>query len=332
MKSLLLNLSFIACLFFVAWFVNQALHHTHPPVLSGPPRLYSNQTRDDLRLYFTKSIDSAKKSVVFSIYTMTDPAIIAALKRKAREGVPVTVITDADTAAGLKEKLGPQIKIELRFLKGIMHRKILSVDGTEVWIGSANMTTESLRMHGNLVIGLADPQMAHYIEENIFIPKEPYKQFKYQTQEIEISFQPEDRPGMERIERAIRSAKKSVKVAMFTWTNKDLAQAVIDVRKRGISVEVVMDRQQANGASGKIADLLLKRDIPVRVSNGPGLLHHKFVYIDGTTLISGSANWTRAAFTTNEEIFVIIRNLTPEQQRSMDKLWNVIVQESVPYK
>ena len=199
MKSLLLNLSFIACLFFVAWFVNQALHHTHPPVLSGPPRLYSNQTRDDLRLYFTKSIDSAKKSVVFSIYTMTDPAIIAALKRKAREGVPVTVITDADTAAGLKEKLGPQIKIELRFLKGIMHRKILSVDGTEVWIGSANMTTESLRMHGNLVIGLADPQMAHYIEENIFIPKEPYKQFKYQTQEIEISFQPEDRPGMEHL-------------------------------------------------------------------------------------------------------------------------------------
>lgn len=328
MRSLLTTLTFIACLFFVAWFIDHALHHTTPPELNQAPRLYSNQIRDDLRLYFANAIDGAKKSVVVSVYTMTDPVIIASLRRKAKEGVPVTVISDATTANGLKEKLGSHINVDLKFIKGIMHRKILVVDGEQVWIGSANMTTESLRMHGNLVIGLVDPQVAHFIEENLFQNGYPYQRFNYQGQEVEISFQPQDREGMYRIEQLIRSAKKSVKIAMFTWTNKDLAQAVIDVRKRGIDVQVVMDRQQASSASGKIAALLQKRDIPVRLSNGPGLLHHKFVYIDGTILESGSANWTRAAFTQNEEVFVILRNLTVEQQKQMDALWNAILQES----
>jgi phosphatidylserine/phosphatidylglycerophosphate/cardiolipin synthase-like enzyme len=332
MRSILTILCFIACLLFAAWFVDQALHRTHPPLMSEPPRLYSNQARDDLRLYFTQAIDQAKKSVTLSIYTITDPMIISSLRKKAKEGIPVTVITDAKTAAGLKEKLGHEVKIDYRFLKGIMHRKILVIDGELAWIGSANMTTESLRMHGNLVVGIADPQVARYLEENMFNAADPYRTFNFQGQEVDISFQPEDREEVYRIERLIRSAKKSLKIAMFTWTNKDLAQAVIDVRKKGIDVQVVMDRQQANGASGKIAALLYKRDIPVRLSTGPGLLHYKFALIDDKTLISGSANWTRAAFNQNEESVIIIHDLNEEQQKQMEKLWKVIQLESTPAK
>lgn len=328
MRKLLNTVAFISCLFFVAWVISKALHRTHPPLMTDPPRIYSNQIRDDLRLYFAHAIESAKKSVTLSVYTMTDPVILAALRKKAKEGVPVTVITDAKTAGGLSQKLGPDIKLDLRFLKGIMHRKILVIDHEQSWIGSANMTTESLRMHGNLVIGLTDPQVSKFIEDNTLGKGSPYDHFNFRGQEVEISFQPQDREGMERIERLIRSAKKSVKIAMFTWTNQDLAQAVMDVRKRGIDVQVVVDRQQAKGASGKIVTTLQKRGIPVTLSTGPGLLHHKFVYIDGNLLISGSANWTRAAFTQNEEVFMIIHNLTEEQQSRMDQMWKIIQHES----
>ena len=42
-----------------------------------------------------------------------------------------------------------------------MHRKVLLVDGEEVWLGSANMTRDSLRMHGNLMVGIKDPAVGN---------------------------------------------------------------------------------------------------------------------------------------------------------------------------
>ncbi len=330
MRSLLKILCFFALFFICAYFVNNSLHRTHLPVSAEPPYLYSNQIRDDLRLYFTQAIKSAKKSVTLSIYTMTDPMIISALRQKAKEGVAVNVITDANTAMNLSQKLGPDIKIEKKFLKGIMHRKILVIDGEQIWFGSANMTTESLRMHGNLVIGIDAPQMALYVEERLLgnSSSPPFMRFQAGGQEVEISFQPEDREGMLRIKKLLRSAKKTIRIAMFTWTNRDLADEVYDAYRRGVDVQVVVDRQQAKGASGKIVLFLQKRGIKVGLSNGPGLLHYKFLYIDGKILESGSANWTRAAFTTNEEFFMIIPDLSEEQHNQMEKLWKVISQES----
>lgn len=329
MKSLLKLLCFFALFILVTYFVDQALNRTHPPVSTEPPKFYSNQMRDDLRLYFAKAIEGAQKSVTLSIYTMTDPMIISALNKKAGEGVQVRVITDANTAENLGQRLKPEVKVDKKFVKGIMHRKVLVIDRDQLWFGSANMTTESLRMHGNLVIGIAAPEMAAYVEDALLSsPTPPYKRFVAAGQEVEISFQPQDREGMQRILELIRSAKKSMKIAMFTWTNRDLADEVYAAYRRGVDVEVVIDRQQAKGASGKVVLFLQKRGIKVGLSEGPGLLHYKFLYIDGKTLESGSANWTRAAFTQNEEFFMIIHDLTKEQQEQMDQLWKIIAFES----
>ena len=83
------------------------------------------------------------------------------------------------------------------------------------------------------------------------------------------------------------------------------------------------------GASAKVAALLKKGGIPVKCNRGGNLLHHKFMYIDGKTLVNGSANWTKAAFEKNDDCFIILHDLTDTQREFMDKLWAVIDSETV---
>jgi cardiolipin synthase len=71
-----------------------------------------------------------------------------------------------------------------------------------------------------------------------------------------------------------------------------------------------------------------ERRIPGRLNTGNKLLHYKFAYIDETILVNGSANWTNAAFKVNDDYFIVLYPLTPEQQAKMNKLWSVIVKES----
>lgn len=292
------------------------------------PKLYANQLRDDLRLIFKKAIDRGKKSITVFIYTITDPIIISSLKKKAGEGVNVQVVTDVKTARGLERRLGNKIHLIKRFGPGLMHRKIIVIDGDQTWIGSANLTKESLHMHGNLVIGFEDPSLSKMIDESVKGNVIPYSKYRIGGQEVEVSFVPEDTESLQRLLSLINTAKKSVKIAMFTWTRRDLAEAVIQAKDRGLDVEVVLDNQQSKGDSGKIFRMLKENGVNVRLSRGPGLLHHKFLYIDGDLLVNGSANWTSAAFKKNEDVYVILHNLDEEQHNKMEKLWKVIQIES----
>jgi cardiolipin synthase len=115
---------------------------------------------------------------------------------------------------------------------------------------------------------------------------------------------------------------------MFTWTRTDFTQELIAAAKRGVKVEAVIDHKTSKGASAKIVQMLEKGGIPVTVSTGQGLLHHKFAYIDEAILVNGSANWTLDAFKKNDDYFVIVYPLTTDQQLKMNKLWQAIKNQS----
>jgi phosphatidylserine/phosphatidylglycerophosphate/cardiolipin synthase-like enzyme len=212
-----------------------------------------------------------------------------------------------------------------------MHQKILVTDNNRVWIGSANMTTQSLRVHGNLVVGFFSPELAslmHDKAESMIktgIKKEiTHKDFRINEQQIEIWFLPEDREAIYRLQKIIQAAKKSIQVAMFTWTRHDLAEDLIEAHKRGINVEVALDRNSAGGVSKKVAKLLEKEGIPLTLNSGSGLLHHKMMVVDDETLVVGSANWTLAAFEKNNDCFLVIYPLNEEQKNTLERMWKVM--------
>lgn len=297
------------------------------PVEAEAPRLYSNQTGDDLSSLYLAAIGSARTSIIFIIYTLTDREIIAALKQKAAEGIPVLIICDAKAAKrGLKQ--GPNLKIVKRSAEGLTHPKILIIDESRLLIGSANMTRESLKLHGNLVVGLYSQQLgavlsakARSMEKNGGSEPLLHQRLAAGGQEVEFWMLPDDAQAVQRMLQLFRGAKKTIEAALFTWTRQDFAQELIAASKRGVRVSVVMDRYSGRGASAQIVDMLQRNQIPTRLSTGQGLLHHKLVCIDREILVTGSANWTYAAFARNDDCFLVIHPLNQEQQTKMEQLY-----------
>lgn len=304
------------------------------PSTDQPVALYSNQSNDDLSLIYLNAIQSAKHSITMVIYSLIDPCIISALQKKCSEGVPVHIVCDAKASLGITRKL-PEASIVKRIGQGLMHQKILIIDQKRILLGSANMTQDSLRTHGNLVTALEHPPLAEVMsakarsmdEEGNFTPL-MHQNFKAGGQNVELWELPDDAQSINRMVQLLRSAKKTIKVAMFTWTRRDFTQELIEAKKRGVKVEAVVDRCSGKGASAKIVKMLEEGGVPVRLSTGQGLLHYKFAYIDEEILINGSANWTDAAFRVNDDFFLVIYPLTDQQKNKMNSLFKTIWQHS----
>jgi cardiolipin synthase A/B len=305
------------------------------PLPGETAEFYSTETHDDLQLTFEKAIGNAQESVLVFIYTLNDNRIIKALRNKAEEKVDVTIICDAEASKGIHRRLGPQAKIFLRKSKGLMHQKILVVDNRKVWIGSANLTTPSLKMHGNLVAGLDSTELAGMIREKAeamttsgLVKYFPERAFRIGGQPVEMSFFPDAPQGVEKIKELIKTAEKTIKVAMFTWTRFDLAKEISDARERGVAVEVVVDRNSAAGTSKKIVNYLFELGLPVRLSSGNGLLHHKLMIVDEKAVLCGSANWTYSAFTKNDDCYLIIYDINEKQNELLTRMWHKLVLDS----
>jgi phosphatidylserine/phosphatidylglycerophosphate/cardiolipin synthase-like enzyme len=308
------------------------------PACNHPVELYSNQAQDDLSNLHLTAIKSAKQSVTLVIYSLIDQQIIAALQEKCHEGIPVHIVCDAKASLGIGRKL-QGANIVKRISQGLMHQKILIIDQKHIVLGSANMTHDSLRVHGNLVMALENPPLAELMTAKILSMDEEGKhtplmnqKFKSGGQDIELWELPDDQEAANRVIQLLRTAKKTIKVAMYTWTRRDFTQELINAANRGVKVEAVIDRYSGKGASAKIVEMLERGGIPVHLSTGQGLLHYKFAYIDEKILINGSANWTAAAFKDNDDCFLVIQPLTSQQKNKMNDVWKNVWQRSAPRK
>lgn len=335
MKKAILSFFTGLLLLFFGWTTKTATS-AHLPEAGAPTAIYASENQDDLRNIFSTAIKSAKNSVVLVIYTLTDRSIIQALKEKAAQGIQVDVIVDAKASPKAAKQLGSQINTIRRLGKGLMHRKILVIDKEFAWIGSANMTADSLQMHSNQVLAIHSPSLVEYLLKEINSTTEygrgaplPHQEFNIGGQQVEFCFLPDDALyGLKRIKELIRGAKKTIRIAMFTWTRNDFAHEIIRAANRGIDVQVVIDHNSGKGASEKIVQLLKKNGVNVHLSKGPGLLHHKFMIVDKKALVTGSANWTKAAFTANEDCFLVLEPLNAKQIENLDSEWSFLFAES----
>ncbi len=336
LKRYLLSFFLVFILSGVMW-LQSAFEAPHIPSSEEPTELYANQNGDDLTQLFAEAIGNAKKSIILVVYTLKDKEITSLLRKKSKEGIDVYVVCDANASPNARFYLGNEVHLVSRDGPGLMHQKILIIDKQKVWIGSANMTRESLELHGNLVMGMDSAELAEAISDKALsfnregkAPIFDHLDFIIGGQEMEMWFLPDDRQAVKRLQKLLSSAKKTIQIAMFTWTHRNIAQSVIAAAQRGVKVEVVIDNNSAKGASSKIVELLKSNGIQVSLGPMNKLLHHKFLYIDHTILVNGSANWTANAFSKNDDCFVVLHDLTQHQQQTMDSLWNVIVRESMP--
>lgn len=125
-----------------------------------------------------------------------------------------------------------------------------------------------------------------------------------------------------RIIGLLRGARKSVDVCVFTITDNAVSKEIFEAMRRGVEVRVITDNDKATDKGSDIFDLE-RSGVPVRVDYTEAHMHHKFAIFDGKTLLNGSYNWTRSAFTKNQENVLVTTDaaLVRRFEREFERLW-----------
>lgn len=157
------------------------------------------------------------------------------------------------------------------------------------------------------------PKTAHTITS---APKQT-RQIKTHHTSCRAYFSPKDNIKQQLID-LIDQEKKSIKVSVYTFTDKDIALALINAKKRGVAVEVITDGNASRDKFSKIS-LLKQEGIMVRVYEPQdeglinNLMHHKFVVFgcnkeDESLLWTGSFNFTKSANARNQENVIVLQD------------------------
>ena len=122
----------------------------------------------------------------------------------------------------------------------------------------------------------------------------------------------------------ISKAQKTIDIAMYYLSSREIAQELVKAKARNVKVRVVLDKDQETQHYSK-SRYLIKEGIEARYHTGPGLMHNKFAVIDNAVLITGSFNWTPTADQKNEENLLIMtnKNLIRQYVDRFEYLWKM---------
>jgi len=126
---------------------------------------------------------------------------------------------------------------------------------------------------------------------------------------VEVYFSPGG-GAREAVISSIQSATGSVYVAMFYMSSADIVQALCEAKLRGVEVVAVFDDSQRRSFRYLQYGISMRlHGIPVRYGfPDKGKMHSKFAVIDGSSVLSGSYNWTESAENLNTEDMTIMRS------------------------
>ncbi len=114
-------------------------------------------------------------------------------------------------------------------------------------------------------------------------------------------------PCTNEIVNEINKAEKEVLVQAYSFTSAPIAKALVKARKRGLNVQVILDKSQESERHSSLK-LLAHAGVPTYIDRKHAIAHNKVIIIDGQTLITGSFNFTKAAQENNAENLLILRD------------------------
>jgi phosphatidylserine/phosphatidylglycerophosphate/cardiolipin synthase-like enzyme len=106
----------------------------------------------------------------------------------------------------------------------------------------------------------------------------------------------------------VQSAEIQVLFMAYSFTDDELAQAILERVQEVVHVVGVLDESQALSNIGREYTRLLENGIDVRLDGNPYGMHHKVIVIDDRIVITGSYYFSNKAKTRNDENTLIIHN------------------------
>lgn len=124
---------------------------------------------------------------------------------------------------------------------------------------------------------------------------------------VSVCFRPGRIACSTEIVQAINAAKDTLLVQAYSFTNPQIIQAIGNAGKRGVTVRVILDKENRQSRYTGLT-YLQNASVPVRIDDKVAIAHNKVMVIDGELVIGGSYNYTRSAEQRNAENVTFTRS------------------------
>lgn len=263
-------------------------------------------------------IGTAERTIWCAFYDLEHEEVAKTLIGKHRAGVEVRIVSDSEykDRPALRNCIKAGIAVVLDDRDALMHNKFCVVDRKRVWTGSTNATAACMYRNNNNSLWIeSEPLAADYAAEfnEMFEGRRfgarsprntPYPEVRVGDMVVECYFAPED--GVRRrILQELRGAKTSIDFMAFSFTSKELAEAMRDRTTTGVRVRGLFESRNAKSKPSKDEELA-DAGATIYLDRNPYSMHHKVMVIDGETVITGSYNFSDSAENRNDENLLVI--------------------------
>jgi phosphatidylserine/phosphatidylglycerophosphate/cardiolipin synthase-like enzyme len=301
------------------------------------PQLFDGEYAGGPDEYVAAAVDSARRSVDIASYYLDRLAVARPRRRAAGRGVAVRIVVDSDNwrteALDLLRAEGIPVVGDMR--SGLMHDKFVVIDGTEVWVGSMNLTVNDAYRNDNNFLRIRSVELAAVFSaefEEMFSAKrfgpaspagKPAPAAATAAGPVEVLFAPEDGIA-DRIVERIDGARRSIRFLAFSFTSGKISAAMLRRNADGVSISGVMEASQVRSNRGTQFDVLRSAG-RVFLDDNPRNMHQKVILIDEDIVIVGSYNFSASAESNNDEDILIIQDrqlaaaFAQEFQRILDQ-------------
>ncbi|MGK7959395.1 DUF655 domain-containing protein [Crocosphaera sp.] len=259
---------------------------------------------------------------------------------------------------------------------GLMHHKFIIIDGKVVIVSSANFTLSGIhgdlnnnqtRGNANNLLKIQSSELGQLFTEEFNLMwgdgtggekdsqfginklKRSPKTIIIGQSQVTVKFSPNSSKDDWKIttngliSRILNQAKSSIKLALFVFTDQNIANTLEKKHNQGINIKALIDPDfifryysegldmlgvaVSNNCKYEMDNKPWKKNInTVGVANLPqgDKLHHKLAVIDDNMVITGSHNWSASANYQNDETLLVIHNplVTQHYQQEFNQLYN----------
>lgn len=145
--------------------------------------------------------------------------------------------------------------------------------------------------------------------------------------DIQVLFSPKG-GCTEAVVSNLDKATNTVLVQAYSFTSAPIAKALVDAEKRGVKVQVILDKSNRTEKYSS-ADFLLHAGIPTWIDAKHAIAHNKIMVIDSRTILTGSFNFTKAAENNNAENLLAIDDAALAKKYTVN--WQKHLEHSEPY-
>ena len=125
---------------------------------------------------------------------------------------------------------------------------------------------------------------------------------------LHVCFTP-NQSCLPQVVKYIDGAKSSILLLGYSFTSKPITQALIEAKKRGVKVRIVLDHsQKTQKYSKEVIEILLNEHMEVKFDHSVKIAHNKVLVIDNIQTLTGSYNWTHSAEFKNAENLIFIKS------------------------